>query len=205
MLNHILTGEYLGLTGARINGAEMLACGLATHFVPSTCLASLERELWKTNSVNPAVASAVLDVFAQEVSTREESAYRRLDIINKCFSKNTVEEILSTLQQAVKGDEWILTAINSMKSASPTSLKISLKSIREGRNQDVSQCLIREFRMACHAFRGTVNGDAFEGARTVSLDKNKKPKVALGDLPMLFSLFASCLTIITSIFYLVDH
>ncbi|KAK9120704.1 hypothetical protein Syun_018321 [Stephania yunnanensis] len=28
-------GEYLGLTGARINGAEMLACCLATHFVPS--------------------------------------------------------------------------------------------------------------------------------------------------------------------------
>lgn len=28
-------GEYIGLTGARLNGHEMLACGLATHFVPS--------------------------------------------------------------------------------------------------------------------------------------------------------------------------
>ncbi|KAK3035474.1 hypothetical protein RJ639_034444 [Escallonia herrerae] len=28
-------GEYVGLTGARLDGAEMLACGLATHFVPS--------------------------------------------------------------------------------------------------------------------------------------------------------------------------
>ncbi len=28
-------GEYLGLTGTRLNGAEMLSCGLATHFVPS--------------------------------------------------------------------------------------------------------------------------------------------------------------------------
>ncbi|KAE8687107.1 cytochrome P450 71A9-like [Hibiscus syriacus] len=27
--------EYLGLTGAKLDGAEMLACGLATHFVPS--------------------------------------------------------------------------------------------------------------------------------------------------------------------------
>jgi enoyl-CoA hydratase/carnithine racemase len=26
-------GEYVGLTGARLDGAEMLACGLATHFV----------------------------------------------------------------------------------------------------------------------------------------------------------------------------
>ena len=31
-----LAGEYVGLTGARLDGAEMLACGLATHFVPST-------------------------------------------------------------------------------------------------------------------------------------------------------------------------
>ncbi|KAJ0053272.1 hypothetical protein Pint_00009 [Pistacia integerrima] len=29
-------GEYVGLTGARLDGAEMLACGLATHFVPSS-------------------------------------------------------------------------------------------------------------------------------------------------------------------------
>lgn len=30
-----LAGEYLGLTGARLDGADMLSCGLATHFVPS--------------------------------------------------------------------------------------------------------------------------------------------------------------------------
>ena len=30
------SGEYVGLTGARLDGAEMLACGLATHFVPSS-------------------------------------------------------------------------------------------------------------------------------------------------------------------------
>ncbi|KAG6496354.1 hypothetical protein ZIOFF_044215 [Zingiber officinale] len=33
-------GEYLGLTGARLNGAEMVACGLATHFVPSKTMAT---------------------------------------------------------------------------------------------------------------------------------------------------------------------
>lgn len=31
-----IAGEYAGLTGARLDGAEMLACGLATHFVPSS-------------------------------------------------------------------------------------------------------------------------------------------------------------------------
>ena len=31
----LFAGEYVGLTGARLDGVEMLACGLATHFVPS--------------------------------------------------------------------------------------------------------------------------------------------------------------------------
>lgn len=26
------TGEYLALTGEKLNGVEMIACGLATHF-----------------------------------------------------------------------------------------------------------------------------------------------------------------------------
>lgn len=30
-----MAGEYVGLTGTRLDGAEMLACGLATHYVPS--------------------------------------------------------------------------------------------------------------------------------------------------------------------------
>uniref|UniRef100_A0A7C8ZEX9 3-hydroxyisobutyryl-CoA hydrolase n=1 Tax=Opuntia streptacantha TaxID=393608 RepID=A0A7C8ZEX9_OPUST len=41
-------GEYLGLTGARLDSAEMLACCLATHFVPSVKLPLLEEELCKT-------------------------------------------------------------------------------------------------------------------------------------------------------------
>ncbi|CAI9111813.1 OLC1v1012136C2 [Oldenlandia corymbosa var. corymbosa] len=38
-------GEYLGLTGTRLTGIEMLHCGLATHFVLSKDLTSLEDSL----------------------------------------------------------------------------------------------------------------------------------------------------------------
>ncbi|KAK9144473.1 hypothetical protein Sjap_004376 [Stephania japonica] len=148
----------------------------ASHFL-SRLPGFFEMELCRVNSANFAVISAILDVFAQRVSTREGSAYKSLDAINKCFSKNTIEEIFFALeQQAVKGDGWALAAFKSMKSASPTSLKIFLKSIRKGRKQDVSQCLIREFRMTCHAFRRTVNGDFYEGTRAILVEKDKKPQ-----------------------------
>lgn len=30
----VYTGEYFALTGARLNGPELIAAGLATHLVP---------------------------------------------------------------------------------------------------------------------------------------------------------------------------
>lgn len=32
----LFTGEYLALTGEKLNGAEMFACGLATHYAHSS-------------------------------------------------------------------------------------------------------------------------------------------------------------------------
>lgn len=171
-------GEYVGLTGARLDGAEMRACGLATHFVPSSRLALLEEALYKVNSSDPAVISAVIDKFSLEPYLKDHSACHWMDVIDKCFSRRTVEEILSALESEStnRADAWISDAIQSVKKASPTSLKISLRSIREGRLQGVGQCLIREYRMVCHVMMGEVSKDFFEGCRAILLDKDKNPK-----------------------------
>ncbi|XP_056173551.1 3-hydroxyisobutyryl-CoA hydrolase 1-like isoform X6 [Syzygium oleosum] len=90
-------GEYLGLTGARVDGAEMLACGLATHFVPSAKLPSLEAALHTVDSSDKAIISAVIGQYSELPMLKEQSAYRRSDVINRCFSRRTVEDILSAL------------------------------------------------------------------------------------------------------------
>ncbi|EOA14688.1 hypothetical protein CARUB_v10027960mg [Capsella rubella] len=123
-------GEYVGLTGARLDGAEMLACGLATHFVPSKRLTALEADLCKIGSSDPTFASTVLDAYTQQPRLKQQSAYHRQE-------REATQE----------ADGWIPATILALKKASPASLKISLRSIREGRLQGVGQCLIREFRM----------------------------------------------------------
>ncbi|XP_042490576.1 3-hydroxyisobutyryl-CoA hydrolase 1-like, partial [Macadamia integrifolia] len=182
-------GEYLGLTGARLVGAEMVACGLATHFVFSKDLPSLEKELDGVNSTDPTVVSKVINKFIEASSIKSTSAFKRMDIINKCFSRKTVEEILSALENESRNGPtiWIVVAIKSMKAASPTSLKIFLKSIREGRGQDIDQCPIREFRMISHVMRKTVNNDFYEGCRAIFFDKDKQPKWELSKLELVSS------------------
>ncbi|XAR63323.1 3-hydroxyisobutyryl-CoA hydrolase [Bertholletia excelsa] len=171
-------GEYIGLTGARLDGAEMLACGLATHFVSSGRLPFMEEALCKANSSDLATISAIIDKLSEQPNLKENSPYRQLDIINECFSRRTIEEIISALESAAakQKNDWISSAIKSLKTGSPTSLKISLRSIREGRLQGVGQCLVREYRMVCKVMLGQVSKDFFEGCRAILWDKDRNPK-----------------------------
>ncbi|XP_066342270.1 probable 3-hydroxyisobutyryl-CoA hydrolase 3 [Miscanthus floridulus] len=171
-------GEYVALAGARLDGAEMLACGLATHFVPSHKMLLLEESLKKVDTSNSFCVCSTIDQFAQQPSLKQKSSLNRLEIINKCFSKRTVEEIISSLEQVASNlaDEWAAETIQYLKKASPTSLKISLRSIREGRTQTVGECLQREYRMVCHVIRGDFSRDFFEGFRAILVDKDKNPK-----------------------------
>uniref|UniRef100_A0A0D3HGV2 3-hydroxyisobutyryl-CoA hydrolase n=1 Tax=Oryza barthii TaxID=65489 RepID=A0A0D3HGV2_9ORYZ len=150
-------GEYVGLTGR---------------------LALLEESLKKVDTSDPFAICGIIDQYSQQPSLKEKSALNRLEIINKCFSKRTVEEIIASLEQEAPNvaDEWVASAIQSLRKASPTSLKISLRSIREGRTQTVGECLRREYRMVCHVMRGDFSRDFFEGCRAILLDKDRNPK-----------------------------
>lgn len=171
-------GEYVGLTGARLDGTEMLACGLATHFVPLEKLSLLEDALCKANTGDPIVISNIINEYASTPKLKEKSQYFRLKTIERCFSRRTVEDIISALEKeaARSMDDWISWTIESIKKASPTSLKISLRSIRQGRLEGVGQCLIREYRMVCSVMQGEFSKDFFEGCRALLLDKDKNPK-----------------------------
>ncbi|GMJ11853.1 beta-hydroxyisobutyryl-CoA hydrolase 1 [Hibiscus trionum] len=170
-------GEYVGLTGSRLDGAEMLACGLATHFVPSAKLSMLEAALCDVDSSDPAIISTIIDQYSEQPSLKEHSVYNRLDVIDRCFSQRTVEEIISALEREYghQSDSWIFATIQTLKKSSPTSLKLCLRSIREGRLQGVGQCLVREYRMVSHVMRGELSKDFFEGCRATLLDKDKNP------------------------------
>ncbi|KAL5713160.1 3-hydroxyisobutyryl-CoA hydrolase [Ranunculus cassubicifolius] len=172
-------GVYLALTGARLDGSEMIACGLATHFVSASKLESLEEALMQVNTSDPRVISIIIDEFSQRPDLNPESAYNSLDVIDKCFSKGTIEEILSALQTESENkpnEEWLLRAIQWMKKASPIALKFTLRSMQKGSTEDIAQCHIREYRLNSHILRKDVSGDFFEGCRAVLIEKDKNPK-----------------------------
>ncbi|XP_078163415.1 putative 3-hydroxyisobutyryl-CoA hydrolase 3 [Carex rostrata] len=171
-------GEYMGLTGTKMGGAEMLASGLATHFVSSKNLEKLEESLNNVETDDERVIHKIINQYSENPPLIEGSPLLRIDSINKFFSKGSVEEIVASLEQESieDKDNWIYTTIQAIKNASPASLKIFLRSIREGRKQTYKKCIEREHIMLSHVIRRTISGDLYEGIAAKFLDKTGCPK-----------------------------
>ncbi|KAJ4727215.1 3-hydroxyisobutyryl-CoA hydrolase-like protein 1, mitochondrial [Melia azedarach] len=171
-------GEYLGLTGGKLNGEEMIACGLATHYSLSERLPLIADELGKLVTDDPSVVEACLEKYSDIVCPVKTSVIHRIEIVDKCFSLDTVEEIIDSLEGEASrtNDPWCTSTVRLLKEASPLSLKVSLKSIREGRYQTFDQCLVREYRMSLQGISGQISSDFCEGVRARVVEKDLAPK-----------------------------
>ncbi|KAL2651438.1 hypothetical protein R1flu_019566 [Riccia fluitans] len=170
-------GEYLGLTGTRLDGADMVACSLATHFVPSHRLGMLEERLGSLNTDDPVVISSAIDEYCDIVHLNEKSPLHRRQEIDSCFGRSSAEEIVRKIEAGVEsGNPWYRETLDKLKKASPLSLKVTLRSVREGRRQQLFQCLQRDYRLSAHAVESKYSSDFAEGCRAVLVDKDNAPK-----------------------------
>ncbi|XP_031113859.1 3-hydroxyisobutyryl-CoA hydrolase-like protein 1, mitochondrial [Ipomoea triloba] len=171
-------GEYLGLTGDKLSGVEMMACGLATHYTVVERLHLIEEHLGNLETDDPTVIDSSLARFADVALPHQTSVMHRIRTVDKCFSHDTVEEIIDALEREAgrTNDEWCISVLKKLKEASPLSLKVALRSIREGRFQTFDQCLIREYRMTVQAISGQITNDFREGVRARLVDKDLTPK-----------------------------
>ncbi|CAN8295288.1 unnamed protein product [Cochlearia groenlandica] len=171
-------GEFLALTGARLNGKELVAAGMATHFVPSVKLADLETRLVSLDSGDLDVVRSTIEEFSENVNLDKDSILNKQSIIDECFSKESVKQIIQAFEAEGRkeGNEWITPIIKGLKRSSPTGLKITLQSIREGRKQTLADCLKKEFRLTINILRSTISPDVYEGIRALTIDKDNSPK-----------------------------
>lgn len=94
-------GLYLGLTGVRLKGDDVLKAGIATHYCDSSKLGELEEAL-----LNCPDADELPDLLGKfNTPTKKEFVLQPVvEQINKCFTAESVEEILENLK--TDGSEW---------------------------------------------------------------------------------------------------
>ncbi|MAK62170.1 MAG: enoyl-CoA hydratase [Ponticaulis sp.] len=176
-----LPGEYgmwLALTGARLKGSDVTALGIGTHHVPGELLGNLVGQIESADFSFEAehLLNSILGSVSQTVPHAEIEDYE--DMINTCFSADSVERILECL--ASQEDDWARAQVNILKEKSPLTLKVAFRQLREGAHMaSFEDNMVMEYRIGARMVR---EGEFHEGVRAVIIDKDNAPNWPSGDL-----------------------
>ncbi len=159
-------GPYLALTGARLDGAECLWAGIATHYLPSASLAEARAALF----ADPDQAAPILHRLAVIPPAPKIAALS--PAIDRLFAADRYDDILAAL--AADGGEWAQATLVLLAAKSPQTCKVALRQLRESRAcADFAANMAMEYRIAS---RVLLRPDFAEGVRAVIVDKDHAPR-----------------------------
>ncbi|ORC87458.1 putative enoyl-CoA hydratase/isomerase family protein [Trypanosoma theileri] len=165
-------GLYLGLTGARLKGADVVHTGLATHYVPSEKFNQLEESLCQID--DPSKVEPCLEEFAvkQLPQFTLEPHCKLIEDIFTLKDTTTVEGIIDAL--SADGSDFAKEALKQLDKASPTCLKITLELMRKGA---ALKTMREAMSMEYNVIQRIAQGNEFNiGVKALLIDKTKEPQ-----------------------------
>ena len=166
-------GEYLGLTGQMLNGAQAVAAKLADIALPSGML----EPIWQTLISSPFENAESVErwVLAQAGALTPEKLTPQPQI-DDVFGLPTVADMLTRLESA--SDEWSQKTADTLRHRSPLMLHVVLEQIRRARQMSLADDLRMERDMVHHCFhlRPVADSETVEGIRALAVDKDHHPQ-----------------------------
>lgn len=155
-------GEYLGLTGDRMDNADALFTGFADHFIPERDWPDLKAALLR--DADPAILANAAHPAPPSRLAKWQSDIDRL------FGAS-MGDIITALEH--DSTDAARHAVGLMQRNSPLSMTVALAIIRAVRAQpEIRHALDLEYRFTHRAAR---HGDLLEGVRAAIIDKDRKP------------------------------
>jgi enoyl-CoA hydratase len=158
-------GMFLALTGARLDGAECLAVGLATHYVAAADLSDTLTALSQTTD-NIAGTLKSCGTGAPLARIVENRTY-----IDRLFAADSFAGVMTDLE--ADGSAWAFEELATMRTKSPLSMAVAMRQLTEGAAMtDFADVMRMEYRIAV---RVLAQPDFIEGVRAVVVDKDNAP------------------------------
>ena len=157
-------GQFLALTGARLDGAECLWAGLATHYLPSAHLPGAKQRILDARSDIEAVLAELSPVDPPPARLMGNAAR-----IERLFAADTLEAVIA----ALSGDpsDWAAKELKAVTAKCPATSKVALRQFASAR-ADFAEEMALEYRLAA---RMIMRADFAEGVRAVLVDKDNAP------------------------------
>ena len=160
------TGQFLALTGARLDGAECLHLGLATHYIPSFALDDVKARIL----ADPRNIEAILAEYSTPPPEARIASNR--ERIDRMFASENFEEVLAALE--ADGSDWAQKELATLRSKSPQACKVSLRIVYDGGLQtDFAHEMRQEYAVASRVVQ---RHDFVEGVRALLMDKDNQPR-----------------------------
>lgn len=159
-------GQFLALTGARLDGAEVMWAGLATHYIPAEKLDDAKKRI----AEHPARIAGILSELSE--SAPEARIEGNADKIARHFASDRYEDILASLE--ADDGEWAAKELATLHTKSPQTCKVALRQLATSEGlSDFADNMRMEYRIAS---RVLIRPDFAEGVRAVIVDKTNDPK-----------------------------
>jgi enoyl-CoA hydratase len=159
-------GQYLALTGHRLDGAECLTLGFATHYLHADALDEAKRRI----AESPQAIAAVLDELAAPAPDARIVAHA--GAIDRLFASDELEEVFAALEADC--GEWAAQQLATLRTKSPQTMKVSLKLLLDGATMPTFEDEMRqEYAVGSRVVQ---RHDFIEGVRAVIVDKDNTPR-----------------------------
>lgn len=161
-------GEYLGLTGARMNADDAVLAGFADGYLPEDQWPALIAALEDSGDVD-----AIKPQTAPQGTLRAQQAE-----IDALFSGEALGDILNDLSHA--GTGFAADALKKLKRPAPLSMACTVEMLHRLRGPSITleKALDLEYRFT---FRAMEHADFLEGIRAAIIDKDRQPKWRFAD------------------------
>lgn len=156
-------GTHTALTAARLGADDAIACGLADLHVPSSKIDELIEMCRRAHSPD-----GLADLSAPPAVGALAGDRRWID---RCYAGDSVEGIVERLRDRGGAAS---DAAEQIVANSPTSLKVTLRALREARRlTTLEACLEMEYRISTGLLQ---THDFVEGVRAAIIDKDRNPR-----------------------------
>ncbi|MFL6829357.1 MAG: enoyl-CoA hydratase/isomerase family protein [Sphingomicrobium sp.] len=159
-------GQYMVLTGARLDAGDCTYLGFATSYTPQAGIEELIDRILKA----PGRLQGTLG--AASHTAPEARIEANLPVIARLFASDRLE----TIEAALEADEseWANSELATIRTKSPLSCKVSLRLLAEGasRNSFTEEMRV-EYALAARIVR---THDFREGVRALLIDKDNNPQ-----------------------------
>lgn len=172
-------GLWLGLTGARFNGADAIGLGLADHAMASRERAELPARLaaldWSDSADTGEQIEGLLAGLQRSLGQTLPAPVLlpHQACIDALLAGRSLQGVLARLEGAELTEPALALARETCQSGSPISRAILWRQFWQARRQSLAEVFADELALSVNC---VLKGDFVEGVRALLIDKDKSPR-----------------------------